>query len=65
MVYLFNANVVYLTMQNNSLDEWLSPNHQYRCEYIAHFNKVMDKYELVFIPSEQRIVDKMASACFK
>lgn len=45
------------------LDEWLPPNHQYRCEYIAHFNKVMDKYKLAFIPSEQRIVDKMVSAC--
>jgi hypothetical protein len=47
------------------LDEWLPPNHKYRCEYIAHFNKVMDKYELMFIPSEQRIVDKMVSACQK
>jgi endonuclease I len=45
------------------LDEWLPPNHAYRCEYIAHFNTVMMKYELSFIPSEQRVVDKMVKAC--
>jgi 5-methylcytosine-specific restriction endonuclease McrA len=45
------------------LDEWLPPNHPYRCEYIAHFNAVMTKYGLTFIPSEQRIVNKMVNAC--
>jgi hypothetical protein len=28
------------------LSDWLPPNHQYRCEYITHFNKVMSKYAL-------------------
>jgi hypothetical protein len=47
------------------LDEWLPPNHSYRCEYIAKFNAIMAKYELKFIPAEQRIVSKMVSACSK
>lgn len=45
------------------LDEWLPPNHSYRCEYIARFNAVMARYELRYIPSEQRIVNKMVRAC--
>ena len=45
------------------LDEWLPPNHKYRCQHIAHFNQVMDKYSLKFTPSEQRIVNKMIKAC--
>jgi hypothetical protein len=47
------------------LDEWLPPNNPYRCEYIARFNAIMVKYELSYIPSEQRIVDKMIKACTK
>lgn len=45
------------------LNDWLPPNHQYRCEYIAHFNRVMDKYDLAYIPSEQRIVNRLVKAC--
>lgn len=45
------------------LDEWIPPNHPYRCEYIERFNRVMTKYALAFIPSEQRIVDRMVKAC--
>jgi hypothetical protein len=45
------------------LDEWLPPNHVYLCEYITHFNTVIAKYELSYIPSEQRVVDKMVKAC--
>jgi hypothetical protein len=44
-------------------DEWLPPNHLYRCDYIAHFNAVMTKYDLKYIPSEQRIINKMMQAC--
>jgi hypothetical protein len=44
-------------------DECLPPNHQYRCEYITRFNNVMTKYDLAYIPSEQRIVNKMVKAC--
>jgi hypothetical protein len=46
-------------------DEWLPPNHPYRCEYIARFNVVMTKYELKYIPTEQRVVNKMVNACTK
>jgi hypothetical protein len=44
-------------------DEWLPPNHQYRCEYITRFNNVMGKYQLAYIPSELRIINKMVKAC--
>jgi hypothetical protein len=44
-------------------DEWLPPNHRYRCEYITRFNNVMAKYDLAYIPSEQRIVNKLVKAC--
>jgi 5-methylcytosine-specific restriction endonuclease McrA len=43
--------------------EWLPPNFPYRCEYIARFNAVMVKYELSYISSEQRIVNRMVKAC--
>jgi hypothetical protein len=43
--------------------EWLPPNYSYRCEYIARFNAVMIKYELSYIPSEKRIVNRMIKAC--
>jgi hypothetical protein len=45
------------------LTEWLPPNYSYRCEYIARFNAVMVKYELSYIPSEKRIVNRMIKAC--
>lgn len=44
-------------------DDWLPPNHLFRCEYIAKFMHVMDKYHLKLISSEKRQVDKMLSAC--
>jgi len=44
-------------------DEWLPPNHQYRCEYITRFNNVMAKYDLAYIQSEQRIVNRLVKAC--
>jgi 5-methylcytosine-specific restriction endonuclease McrA len=45
------------------LTEWQPPNFPYRCEYIARFDAVMAKYELSYIPSEQRIVNRMVKAC--
>jgi hypothetical protein len=47
------------------LDEWLPPKQSYRCEYIARFNAIMAKYELKYIPAEQRVVNKMVNACTK
>ena len=44
-------------------DEWMPPRHSYRCEYLRHFNTVIYKYELTYIPSEKRIVDRMLHAC--
>jgi hypothetical protein len=45
--------------------EWLPPNFLYRCEYIERFNAVMTKYDLRFIPAEQRIVNRTVKACQK
>ena len=45
------------------LTEWLPPSYPYRCEYISRFNAVMVKYELSYIPSEQRITNRMIKAC--
>lgn len=45
------------------ISDWLPPNHQYRCQYIFHFNKVMGKYDLTYAPSEQRIVNRLVKAC--
>ena len=45
------------------LDEWLPPNHAYRCKYIAKFMEIVDKYALQLIPSEKRVISKMRSAC--
>jgi hypothetical protein len=47
------------------LTEWLPPNYSYRCEYIARFNSVMAQYELSYIPSEKRIINRMVKACVK
>lgn len=47
------------------LDEWLPPNHAYRCEYIGAFMKVVSKYSLTLVPSELRTVSKMQNACSK
>jgi hypothetical protein len=50
---------------SKGLDEWLPPHHQYRCEYIDKFNAVMTKYDLSYIPSEKRIINRMVKACIK
>lgn len=44
-------------------DEWLPPNHLFRCKYISKFMYVMDKYDLEIVSSEKRQIDKMLSAC--
>ena len=45
------------------LDEWLPPNHAYRCEYIERFMDVIEKYGLLLIPSEKRVINRMQIAC--
>jgi hypothetical protein len=44
-------------------DEWLPLHHQYRCEYITLFIAVMSKYDLKYVPSEQRTVNRLVKAC--
>ncbi|MEM0513929.1 HNH endonuclease family protein [Pseudoalteromonas sp. YIC-827] len=43
--------------------EWMPPKHEYRCEYLARFNAVMNKYRLSYTAQEQRTLTKMTSAC--
>lgn len=45
------------------LDEWLPPNHAYRCEYIERFMDVIEKYGLLLIPNEKRVINRMLKAC--
>ena len=45
------------------LDEWLPPNHAYRCEYIEQFMDVIEKYGLLLISSEKRVINRMQKAC--
>ena len=48
------------------LDEWLPPNHAYRCRYIEKFMSIIDKYGLLLIPSERRVINRMQKkACIK
>ena len=47
------------------LDEWLPPNHAYRCEYIERFMDIVDEYSLTLIPTERRVINKMQKACAK
>ena len=44
-------------------DQWLPPNHSYRCEYIARFDGIVKKYNLVYISSEKRTITKMLNKC--
>lgn len=43
--------------------EWLPPNQQYRCEFLAKFDAVMDKYQLDYQAREQRVINRMKNAC--
>jgi hypothetical protein len=45
------------------LTEWLPPNFPYLCDYIARFNAVIVKYELFYVPSEQRIINRIVNIC--
>jgi len=43
--------------------EWLPPNKQYRCEFLAKFDAVMDKYGLPYLSGERRVINRMKTAC--
>lgn len=44
-------------------DEWMPPNHTYRCQYLNEFLDVVNRYKLEFTPSENRVISKMLTAC--
>jgi len=43
--------------------EWLPPNQQYRCEFLAKFDAIMDKYQLEYQAREARVINRMRNAC--
>jgi len=43
--------------------EWLPPNQQYRCEFLAKFDAIMDKYQLEYQAREKRVINRMKNAC--
>lgn len=43
--------------------EWLPPNQAYRCDYIRRFDQVMQKYQLKYFSSEERVLKRMREAC--
>ncbi|WP_020211035.1 HNH endonuclease family protein [Gilvimarinus chinensis] len=44
-------------------DEWLPPNHQYRCQYLADWKHLIEKYKLKLRSAEFRIFNKQLTAC--
>lgn len=45
-------------------NEWLPPNHAFRCEYLSMWNRVLNKYqELKMSASELRTFNKQIQAC--
>ena len=44
-------------------DQWLPPNHSFRCEYIARFDAIVNKYKLIYLSSEKRSITKMLNKC--
>jgi len=43
--------------------EWMPPNQQYRCEYLEKFDGIVLKYKLTYFTSEERVINRMKSAC--
>ncbi|OZG70358.1 HNH endonuclease [Hahella sp. CCB-MM4] len=45
-------------------DEWMPPNHQYRCEYIVQWTKILNKYsDLIMTSKEKRTFSRQQEAC--
>lgn len=45
-------------------DEWMPPNHQFRCQYLEKWFQVLNKYtDLTLTASEHRIINRQVQAC--
>ena len=45
-------------------DQWMPPNHVYRCDYLAHWQRVLVAYpSLQMTPKENRVFERQVSAC--
>lgn len=43
--------------------EWMPPNQAYRCDFLVHFMRVINKYDLKLKSNETRVINRMQSAC--
>ena len=44
--------------------EWMPPNHVFRCEYLAMWQDVLNKYsDLAMTSKEKRVMDKQLKTC--
>ncbi len=48
-----------------SPDDWMPPNQAFRCEYVKLFDEIVKKYQLRYVPSEKRIIERMLLKCLK
>ena len=46
-------------------DEWMPPNNQFHCDYVAWWVSVVEKYELQFTPTERVIINEKTLNCNK
>lgn len=44
-------------------DVWMPPKHEYRCEYLKRFDRIVAKYSLKYVPQEERVLKKQREAC--
>ncbi len=44
-------------------DDWMPPNHKFRCAYLKRFDDVVRKYGVLYAPQERRIIYRMKTAC--
>ncbi|MBN7820841.1 HNH endonuclease family protein [Bowmanella yangjiangensis] len=44
-------------------DQWLPPNQAYQCEYIQRFDRMVQKYQLVYQASEQAFIQAQLASC--
>lgn len=55
-----------LNQQKGAKDptQWMPPNHAYRCDYLKHWNAVLEKYSTLQMTSKElRIYRKQLAAC--
>lgn len=44
-------------------DQWMPPNHAFRCDYLQQWSKVLNKYQLQMHAGEHRVFKRQLRAC--